>query len=98
MDRYDEQASRESTIYPQGAGWIVSVWSDAMGMNVTSGELPEEEAQARLARFREARAEELRAAELPRESGRRGGLARSIQKAAAARENGRKGGRPPRTK
>jgi len=33
------QAHKESSIYRQGSGWIISTWDDAFGCNTLSNEL-----------------------------------------------------------
>ena len=54
------QAHQESSMYRQGSGWIVSLWSDSHRLNITTGELPFAQAKAGLATWRRERTEALR--------------------------------------
>jgi hypothetical protein len=91
-----QQAVKESSMYRQGSGWIVSTWDEAKGAYWLSHELPHGEARQRLADWREDRVSALLRSEVAAELGRAGGSKRSDAKAAAARENGKRGGRPRR--
>jgi len=53
------RAHKESHMYRQGAGWIVSTWSDHDGLNVLSEELPFFVARQGLADWRRERTAEL---------------------------------------
>lgn len=53
------QAHKESHMYRQGSGWIVSTWSPARRCNVLTQELPYQSARYRLSDFRSRRADEL---------------------------------------
>jgi hypothetical protein len=53
------QAHRESHMYRQGSGHIVSTWDDGYGCNVTSNELPYHVARRAVAEYRRNRVAQL---------------------------------------
>ena len=50
------QAHKESSIYRQGSGWIISTWDDAFGCNTLSNELSHSREARGLADWRIERA------------------------------------------
>lgn len=56
-----QQAVRESSMYRQGSGWIVSTWSDHARCHIVTGELSYHNARTWLTYYREQRAEQLAA-------------------------------------
>lgn len=49
------QAHKESHMYRQGSGWVVSTWSDTMRLNVVSSELAYLAARNKLSDWRKYR-------------------------------------------
>lgn len=54
-----EQARRESSMYRQGAGWIVSTWDEGYRANVLTCEIPYWTARTYLKEWRANRVTEL---------------------------------------